>query len=65
MQVKHLQSPKNWVCELCGKKPVSSSTKPHSLKKTKRTLKPNLQKIAGIRVCTGCIRTLKKQKHSL
>lgn len=31
-------------CFLCGKGPTSSYNRPHSLHKTKRVVKPNLQK---------------------
>ncbi len=49
-------------CVLCGKTNTSGTNRPHSLKRTKRTVRPNLQKVNGELVCTRCIRTKNKQK---
>lgn len=48
-------------CMLCGKGPVASLNRPHSLHKTKRIIKPNVQSFGGLMVCTACIRTLKRK----
>ena len=50
------------ICEICHKGPVAGYNRPHSLHRTKRIVKPNIQKINGIYMCTTCLRTLKKQK---
>jgi large subunit ribosomal protein L28 len=46
-------------CELCGKGPVAGKNVPHSQHKTNRIIRPNIQKVKGVKVCTRCIRTLK------
>ncbi|MCL5407434.1 MAG: 50S ribosomal protein L28 [Patescibacteria group bacterium] len=51
-------------CQICGKKPVSGFNKPHSLHRTKKTVKPNLQKSAGSIVCTRCLRSNYKKRAS-
>lgn len=48
-------------CMLCGKGAVMAYNRPHSLKHTKRMVKPNLQSFYGLPVCTRCLRTLKSQ----
>jgi large subunit ribosomal protein L28 len=49
------------VCSLCGRGTTSANNVSHSNRKTKRTMKANIQskKIAGIKanVCTKCIKT--------
>ena len=55
-------------CEACGKAPVQagigrhlhSGKWRHRGPQTKKTIKPNLQKVKGFTVCTRCIRTLAK-----
>ena len=55
-------------CETCGKQTTFGRSVPWSKKKTRRTFKPNLQKISvwenGHKVrkvlCTRCIRSLVK-----
>jgi large subunit ribosomal protein L28 len=55
-------------CSACGKKTTFGQNRPWSKKATKRTFKPNLQKISvfedGRKVqkvmCTRCIRTMVK-----
>lgn len=59
MQVKHVNRPKIWQCVNCGKKPQASLNRPHSQHKTKRTVKPNLQKFKGNLFCIKCLRTIK------
>lgn len=49
-------------CYLCGKGDTMSLNRPHSLHKTKRVVKPNLQKKWGLTFCQNCFRTLKKNK---
>ena len=54
------------VCQICGKGTVSGKNRSHSMRKTCRTYKPNLQtkKIlfdegleVKIRMCTKCYKT--------
>lgn len=56
------------VCEICNKKPQKGFNKPYSLHRTKRLIKPNIQKnkhglffshskIMGKKICTRCLRT--------
>ncbi len=52
------------VCEICAKKPSSGMSLSHSHVRTKRTWKPNIQRVRAIvdgspkrlNVCTGCIK---------
>lgn len=52
-------------CEICGKKPVAGMNVSHSHLKTKRTWKPNIQrvralvdgKVTRLNVCTRCLRS--------
>lgn len=56
------------VCENCGKKTAFGRNVPWSKKATRRTFKPNLQKVSVFEngrqvtktLCTRCIRTLVK-----
>ncbi|NLJ35328.1 MAG: 50S ribosomal protein L28 [candidate division WS1 bacterium] len=59
------------VCRVCGKKTSTGSKVSNSMRHTKRTFEPNLQRIrirqqgGGVKrtwVCTGCIRANKVQK---
>lgn len=58
------------ACEICGKKAMSGHNVSHSHKKTKRTFKPNLQRvkvnlngtIKRVLVCAECLRSNKIQK---
>jgi ribosomal protein L28 len=50
------------VCVMCGKANVMGINKPHSQKRTKRVVKPNIQSYFGLPVCTRCLRTM-KTKH--
>jgi ribosomal protein L28 len=52
------------VCIRCGKGATIGNNKPHSLQRTKRVVKPNLQFYtdpeSGLKflLCTRCIRTI-------
>lgn len=48
-------------CLLCGKGDTVALNRPNSLHKTKRTVKPNLQKNFGIVLCQSCFRTIGKK----
>ncbi len=56
------------VCMNCGKKTTFGQNRPWSKKATKRTYKPNLQKVSVFEggrsvkkvLCTRCIRSLSK-----
>ena len=50
------------MCILCGKTPKIGKNVPKSVHKTSRTLRPNLQKMDGIMMCTRCARTLRKYR---
>jgi len=55
------------VCEICGKGPLTGNNVSHANNKTKRRFLPNLQTVRvdkdgqskKMRVCTGCVRTLR------
>ncbi len=57
-------------CEICGKTRMFGNNVPHSLHKTKRQWRPNIQKIMITRdgqarrafVCAQCLRTINKAK---
>ena len=57
-------------CEICGKGIVSGMNVSHSHLKTKRTWKPNIQRVRAIvngevkrvNVCTRCLRSGKIQR---
>lgn len=56
------------ACELCGKKPMHGHNVSFSERKTKRQFKPNIQKtvvvrdgkVASIKVCAKCLKTMNK-----
>lgn len=58
------------VCEICGKHPSVGNTVSHANNKTKRTWRPNLQRVRAmvsggvqrIKVCTRCLRSGKVAK---
>jgi ribosomal protein L28 len=52
-------------CYLCGKGDTVSLNRPNSQHKTKRTVKPNLQKKEGLTFCQNCFRTLKKKEITI
>lgn len=62
VQTKHISSK---FCYLCGKGDTMSLNRPNSLHKTKRVVKPNLQKKNGLTFCQNCFRTLKKKNISI
>lgn len=55
-------------CEVCGKSPQFGHNVSHSLRRTKRQFKPNIQRVrvmengrmVGKYMCTRCIRNLGK-----
>jgi len=55
-------------CEICGKTPSFGNNVSHSMVRTKRQWKPNIQKVTiykdgkpqKIKVCSRCLRTLHK-----
>lgn len=59
-------------CEICGKEAITGNLVSHSNIKTKRTTKPNIQRVKAnvngvskrIRVCTRCIRSGKVEKRT-
>jgi large subunit ribosomal protein L28 len=56
------------VCEICGKKPQFGHSVSHSMRRTKRKFKPNLQRTTIMRdgrpvkvtICAKCLKTLNK-----
>lgn len=50
----------NLICDLCGKTVSVGYNRPKSLHKTRKEIRPNLQKWAGLLICTRCRRTLRK-----
>ncbi len=59
-------------CEICGKEAITGNLVSHSNIKTKRTTRPNIQRVKAnvdgvpkrIRVCTRCIRSGKVEKRT-
>lgn len=59
-------------CEICGKGTMSGINVSHSHLKTKRTWKPNIQRVRAIvdgevkriNVCTRCLRSGKVQRNA-
>lgn len=59
-------------CELCGKTQATGNRVSHSNRKTRRTWKPNIQRVlcevAGVRrrltVCTTCLRSGRVKRPS-
>lgn len=57
-------------CELCGKGPRTGNNVSHANNRTKRTFKPNVQRMRAmvngaprrIRVCTSCLKAGRVQK---
>lgn len=47
-------------CMLTGKRPVAVNNVPKSMHKTRRMVKPNIQKFRGLKVSTAAIRTIKR-----
>lgn len=58
------------ICDLCGKRRQAGNNVSHAKNRTKRTFRPNLQRVRAligktvkkIRVCTRCIRSGKVVK---
>lgn len=58
-------------CEVCGKRTTTGNNVSHANNKTRRTWKPNLQRIKAVKnnkkvtmtVCTRCIRSGKVTKR--
>lgn len=48
------------VCAVCGKTPQMALHRPHSLKKTKKVVRPNLGAWQGLNICAKCRKTLSK-----
>ena len=59
-------------CEICGKGTMSGMNVSHSHLKTKRTWKPNIQRVRAlvdgeakrVNVCTRCLRSGKVQRNA-
>ncbi len=51
-------------CMLCDKGPVAGNNVPNSVHKTKRRIQPNIQMVNGIRMCTRCLRTIKRMEST-
>jgi len=51
-------------CQICGKSTTMGYNKPHSLHRTKKIIRPNIQKIEGQFICTRCLRTKAKRLSS-
>ncbi|MFA6963534.1 MAG: 50S ribosomal protein L28 [Patescibacteria group bacterium] len=47
-------------CAICVKSATAGNQVSHSQIHTKRTFKPNLQKVGGVMLCTRCMKTIKK-----
>lgn len=52
-------------CMICAKGNVMGINKPHSQKRTKRLIKPNVQSHYGLLVCTRCLRTIKTKQAEM
>ena len=60
------------VCEICGKGPITGHNVSHANNKTKRTWRPNLQRVHArvgraakrLLVCTRCLRSGRVQKSA-
>ena len=57
-------------CELCGKGPRSGNNVSHAKNRSKRSFKPNIQRVRAVvdgarrrlRVCTTCLKSGRVQK---
>ena len=47
-----------FYCPVCQKRVQIGLNRPHSLHRTKKLVKPNIQKFQGKSICTRCLRTL-------
>lgn len=52
-------------CALTGKRPHAGNNVPHSVHKTRRMIKPNIQKFRGVKLSTRAIRTIKRMEREL
>lgn len=52
-------------CMLTGKRPSAGKNVPHSVHKTRRMFKPNIQKFRGLNVSTRAIRTIKRMEREI
>ena len=59
------------ICEKCGKKPSFGNNVSHAKNRTRRTWKPNIQKVTmsvdggapvRMKLCTHCLRSLAKTR---
>lgn len=50
------------ICEICQKSEQIGFNRPNSQHRTKRIIKPNLQKVNNKKICTRCLRTLNKKQ---
>ncbi len=46
------------MCEMCAKTAQKAANRSHANNKTLRRQNVNLQKVAGMRICTRCIKTI-------
>ncbi|MBI2590000.1 50S ribosomal protein L28 [Candidatus Berkelbacteria bacterium] len=53
-----------WVCQVCGKKPVAGRDRSHSMRQSHRSIRPNLQSYKNGKICTRCLRTLKRKTNA-
>ncbi|GEM_PF-925739 len=51
-------------CTVCGTTTKFGNKLSRSLQRTRRKMKPNLQKVGGLVLCTRCLRTLRKKVKS-
>ena len=54
-----------FICQICGKEPSIGYHKPKSMHRTKKLVKPNLQKWQGFYICTKCRKTINKKLAEL
>ncbi len=50
-------------CVICGKGPQMGLNRPHSLKKTKKVIRPNLGVWNNLNICASCRKSLSKPEH--
>ena len=48
-------------CSICGVTTKFGNSLSRSLQRTSRTMKPNLQKVGGLVLCTRCLRTIRNK----
>ena len=47
-------------CTICGKTTKFGNRLSRSLQRTRRKMKPNLQRVGGLVLCTRCLRSLRR-----